>query len=151
VVQKGELVRSEVLKVRVTPAEKERMLEAASRANRTLSDWARLLLVGEVVFDTHAERRTEGEGTLGGGEPGVTAASPPRAAQAAASTHSDRASSSPPSGKGSGEAGAVTPSAVAEPSAATRVSSPGKCPMQVPVGVKCKVCGKVHQPKGRAA
>ena len=94
-------------------------------------------------------RRIQGEGTLGGEEPEVSAAIPPGDVQAAASTHPGRASSSPPSGKGSGEAGAVTPSAVAEPSAATRVSSPGKCPMQVPVGVKCKVCGKVHQPRVR--
>jgi hypothetical protein len=96
-------------------------------------------------------RRIEGGEPLGGGEPEVTAAIPPGDVQAATSTHPGRASSSPPSGKGSGEAGAGTSSAVAEPSERLRVSSPGKCPMQVPVGVKCKVCGKVHQPKGRAA
>lgn len=66
-------------------------------------------------------RRIEGGEPLGGEEPEVPAAIPPGDVQAATSTHPGRASSSPPS---------------------------GKCPMQVPVGVKCKVCGKVHVAKG---
>jgi hypothetical protein len=47
--------------------------------------------------------------------------------------------------KGSGEAEVTASSAAAEPSGGkTRVSSPGKCQMDTPMGVKCKVCGKVH-------
>ena len=37
-------MRTEVVKVRLTPEEKQAVQEAASRENRTMSDWARLRL-----------------------------------------------------------------------------------------------------------
>lgn len=57
--------------------------------------------------------------------------------------------------EGEPSAGAAGPSrgrgtvaqTTAEP--ASPSSSPGACTMDVPVGVKCKVCGKVHTPKGK--
>lgn len=42
-------MRTEVVKVRVTPQEKRMFLEAASRDQRTLSDWMRLRLLSAVL------------------------------------------------------------------------------------------------------
>lgn len=41
---KGGSLRTETLRVRLTPDEKEAVMGASSRENRTMSDWARLQL-----------------------------------------------------------------------------------------------------------
>lgn len=43
--------KTEVLRLRVTPAEKEQFERAASRVQRTLSDWARLALLKDAEAD----------------------------------------------------------------------------------------------------
>jgi len=55
-----------------------------------------------------------------------------------------------PLGSGSGGRGPGRVEAESSPAADARETTARSagCPMDVPVGVKCKACGKVHQPKG---
>ena len=115
-----------MVQIRMSDEERDRIARAAELDGRSMSAWARMVLLdhavgpGEGLPPDRVERRTVGEGNSLASE-GSTVLQQPRAASAG------------------------------EPSAATESPRPGSCPMDVPVGVKCKVCGKVHRPRVRVA
>jgi hypothetical protein len=127
------------IQVYVSPECAARLSVRARREGRSVSAMAARLLDAALGSGPIAAHEVEKVRTLGEGEPGGGSGFVVGADVAPAM----------PTG--------VSPSPSVERDAApARAPSPprvtgaaAKCPMDVPVGVKCKVCGQVHTPKSK--
>lgn len=117
-----------MIQTRVTPDERARIQRAADLAGHTVSTWSRRVLL------EHAA--SPAEQTI------VTNDAIQKLADEADAGH-DMAHHWDNAGGARGSEGELASSAV------TAAVVSGGCPMDVPVGVKCKACGKVHTPKGK--